>query len=103
MTIGLVGRKSGMTRVFTDDGVSIPVTVIEVEPNRVTRVKADDADGYRAIQVTAGARKASRISKAEAGHFAKAGVEAGRGLWEFRLEEGDEDTGVGVGMTVAAF
>ncbi|WP_027874863.1 50S ribosomal protein L3 [Spongiibacter marinus] len=103
MTIGLVGRKSGMTRVFTDDGVSIPVTVIEVEPNRVTRVKADDADGYRAIQVTAGARKASRISKAEAGHFAKAGVEAGRGLWEFRLEEGDDAPEVGAELTVAAF
>ncbi len=103
MTIGLVGRKSGMTRVFTEDGVSIPVTVIEVEPNRVTRVKADDADGYRAIQVTAGARKASRISKAEAGHFAKAGVEAGRGLWEFRLEEGEEAPEVGVELTVAAF
>ena len=103
MTIGLVGRKSGMTRVFTDDGVSIPVTVIEVDPNRVTRVKADDADGYRAIQVTAGARKASRISKAEAGHFAKAGVEAGRGLWEFRLEEGDEAPEVGAELTVAAF
>ena len=103
MTIGLVGRKSGMTRVFTDDGVSIPVTVIEVEPNRVTRVKADDADGYRAIQVTAGARKASRISKAEAGHFAKAGVEAGRGLWEFRLEEGVDAPEVGAELTVAAF
>ncbi|WP_372864331.1 50S ribosomal protein L3 [Spongiibacter sp.] len=103
MTIGLVGRKSGMTRVFTEDGVSIPVTVIEVEPNRVTRVKADDADGYRAIQVTAGARKASRISKAEAGHFAKAGVEAGRGLWEFRLDEGEEAPEVGVELTVAAF
>lgn len=103
MTIGLVGRKSGMTRVFTDDGVSIPVTVIEVEPNRVTRVKADDADGYRAIQVTAGARKASRISKAEAGHFAKAGVEAGRGLWEFRLEEGEDAPEIGAELTVAAF
>lgn len=103
MTIGLVGRKSGMTRVFTDDGVSIPVTVIEVEPNRVTRVKADDADGYRAIQVTTGARKASRISKAEAGHFSKVGVEAGRGLWEFRLEEGDDAPEVGAELTVAAF
>jgi large subunit ribosomal protein L3 len=103
MTIGLVGRKSGMTRVFTDDGVSIPVTVIEVDPNRVTRVKADDVDGYRAIQVTTGARKASRISKAEAGHFAKAGVEAGRGLWEFRLEQGEESPEVGAELTVAAF
>jgi large subunit ribosomal protein L3 len=103
MTIGLVGRKSGMTRVFTEDGISIPVTVIEVDPNRVTRVKADDVDGYRAIQVTTGARKASRISKAEAGHFAKAGVEAGRGLWEFRLEQGEESPEVGAELTVAAF
>ncbi|MBB5188816.1 MULTISPECIES: 50S ribosomal protein L3 [Zhongshania] len=103
MTIGLVGRKSGMTRVFTEDGISIPVTVIEVDPNRVTRVKADDVDGYRAIQITTGARKASRIPKAEAGHFAKAGVEAGRGLWEFRLEQGEEAPEVGVELTVAAF
>jgi len=103
MTIGLVGRKSGMTRVFTEDGISIPVTVIEVDPNRVTRVKAGDVDGYRAIQVTTGARKASRISKAEAGHFAKAGVEAGRGLWEFRLEQGEESPEVGAELTVAAF
>lgn len=103
MAIGLVGRKTGMTRVFTDDGISIPVTVIEVDPNRVTRVKADDVDGYRAIQVTTGARKASRISKAEAGHFAKAGVEAGRGLWEFRLEQGEESPEVGAELTVAAF
>ncbi len=103
MTIGLVGRKSGMTRVFTEDGVSIPVTVIEVDPNRVTRVKADDADGYCAIQVTAGARKASRISKAEAGHYAKVGVEAGRGLWEFRLADGEEAPEVGAELTVSAF
>ena len=103
MTIGLVGRKSGMTRVFTEDGISIPVTVIEVDPNRVTRVKADDVDGYRAIQITTGARKASRIPKAEAGHFAKAGVEAGRGLWECRLEQGEEAPEVGVELTVTAF
>ena len=103
MTIGLVGRKSGMTRVFTEDGISIPVTVIEVDPNRVTRVKADDVDGYRAIQITTGARKASRIPKAEAGHFAKAGVEAGRGLWEFRLEQGEDAPEVGAELTVAAF
>ena len=80
MAIGLVGRKSGMTRVFTEDGVSIPVTVVEVSPNRVTQIKELDGDGYRAIQVTAGSRKASRVSKARAGHFAKAGVEAGTGL-----------------------
>lgn len=90
MAIGLIGRKAGMTRIFTDEGVSIPVTVIEVESNRITQVRTEEVDGYRAIQVTVGARKASRVSKAAAGHFAKAGVEAGRGLWEFRLnaEEG---------------
>ncbi len=103
MTIGLVGRKSGMTRVFTEDGASIPVTVIEVEPNRVTQVKDSDSDGYRAIQVTAGSRRANRISKSEAGHFAKAGVEAGRGLWEFRLEADEETPEVGTEFTVEAF
>ena len=103
MTIGLVGRKSGMTRVFTEDGISIPVTVIEVDPNRVTRVKTGESDGYSAIQVTAGARKASRTPKTEAGLFAKAGVEAGRGLWEFRLEEGDTAPEVGAALTVSTF
>lgn len=88
--IGLVGKKVGMTRVFTEDGVSIPVTVIEIEANRVTQVKGIDSDGYRAVQVTTGSKKANRVTKPEAGHFAKAGVEAGRGLWEFRLEEGQE-------------
>ncbi|MCW8348745.1 MULTISPECIES: 50S ribosomal protein L3 [Vibrio] len=88
--IGLVGRKVGMTRVFTEEGVSIPVTVVEVEANRVTQVKSLETDGYAAIQITAGEKKASRVSKPEAGHFAKAGVEAGRGLWEFRLENGEE-------------
>ena len=85
MTIGVIGRKCGMTRVFTEDGVSLPVTVIEVEPNRVSQLKAVEVDGYNAVQVTIGTRRASRVSKAMAGHFAKAGVEAGRGLWEFRL------------------
>ena len=103
MAIGLVGRKSGMTRVFTEDGVSVPVTVIEVEPNRVTLVKEKEKDGYRAVQVTAGSRRANRISKSEAGHFAKAGVEAGRGLWEFRLEGEDEAPDVGALLTVEAF
>jgi large subunit ribosomal protein L3 len=103
MAIGLVGRKSGMTRVFTDAGVSIPVTVIEVDPNRVTCVKTGDSDGYRAIQVTTGTRKASRTPKAEAGNFAKAGVEAGRGLWEFRLDENAEAPAVGAELTVAVF
>ena len=85
MTIGVVGRKVGMTRVFTDDGASLPVTVIEVEPNRITQLKTLETDGYRAVQVTTGKRRANRVTKPMAGHFAKAGVEAGRGLWEFRL------------------
>ena len=91
MTIGLVGRKVGMTRVFTEEGASIPVTVIEVEPNRVTQLKTEETDGYRAVQVTTGTRRASRVTKPMAGHFAKAGVEAGRGTWEFRLAQGEGD------------
>jgi len=87
--LGLVGRKAGMTRVFTDAGESIPVTVLVCEPNRVTQVKTVETDGYRAIQVTAGAVKASRINKAEAGHFKKAGVEAGSMLVEFRLQDNE--------------
>ena len=102
MTIGLVGRKSGMTRVFSEDGASIPVTVVEITPNRVTQIKDVDSDGYRAIQVTAGSRKAAKVSKANAGHFAKAGVEAGRGLWEFRIGA-DDDVTVGAELTVEAF
>ncbi len=90
MAIGLVGKKAGMTRIFNEDGVSIPVTVVEVQPNRITQVKNTETDGYDAIQVTTGTRKASRVSKAMAGHYAKAGVEAGCGLWEFRLD-GSED------------
>lgn len=89
MTMGLVGRKCGMTRIFTEDGISVPVTVIEAEPNRVTQVKSVERDGYRALQVTAGSRKASRVSKPEAGHFAAARVEAGDVLTEFRLDDGD--------------
>ena len=103
MTIGLVGRKSGMTRIFAEDGASIPVTVLEISPNRVTRVKDRDSDGYRAIQVTAGTRKASRVNKAEAGHFARAGVAAGRGLWEFRIDADDDSIEVGTQLTVARF
>ena len=103
MAIGLVGRKSGMTRVFTEDGESIPVTVVEISPNRVTQIKELDRDGYRAIQVTAGSRKASRVNKSLAGHFAKAGVEAGTGLWEFRLEQSDEAPEVGSELTVERF
>lgn len=90
--IGLVGKKLGMTRIFTEDGVSIPVTVIEIEANRVTQVKSLENERYRAVQVTTGAKKANRVTKPEAGHFAKSGIEAGRGLWEFRLPEDQEFT-----------
>ncbi len=89
MTIGVVGRKIGMTRIFTDEGASLPVTVIQVEANRVTQLKTVETDGYHAVQVTTGSKKASRVNKPKAGHFAKAGVEAGRGLWEFRLDAGE--------------
>jgi len=89
MALGLIGRKCGMTRVFQEDGESVPVTVVEVLPNRVTRVKTSDSDGYDAVQVTTGDRHRNRIGKAEAGGYAKAGVDAGRGLWEFRIAEGD--------------
>lgn len=89
MSIGLVGRKCGMTRVFTDAGESIPVTLIEASPNRVTQVKTKETDGYTAIQVTAGKKRASLIDKPTAGHYAKAQVEAGRGLWEFRVTDTD--------------
>jgi len=102
MSVGLIGRKAGMTRIFTDEGVSVPVTVIEVEPNRVTSVKTVETDGYAAVQVTTGGKKANRLSKPEAGHFAKAGVEAGRGLWEFRVN-GDEGINVGDALTVERF
>jgi large subunit ribosomal protein L3 len=104
MSIGLIGRKVGMTRIFTEDGVSIPVTVIEATPNRVTQLRTEETDGYRALQVTAGDKKANRVNKASAGHFAKAGVEAGRGLWEFRLNENEGgDIEVGSEITVEIF
>jgi large subunit ribosomal protein L3 len=99
MAIGLIGRKVGMTRIFTEDGVSIPVTVIEATPNRVTQLLTDDTNGYKALQVTAGEKKANRVNKASAGHFAKAGVEAGRGLWEFRLDD-NEGEGIEVGSEI---
>ncbi|CDL87607.1 50S ribosomal protein L3 [Xenorhabdus cabanillasii] len=101
--IGLVGKKVGMTRIFTEDGVSIPVTVIEIEDNRVTQVKNNETDGYRAIQVTTGSKKANRVNKPEAGHFAKAGVEAGRILREFRLSENDAEYTVGQSISVEIF
>jgi large subunit ribosomal protein L3 len=100
--VGVVGRKSGMSRVFTDDGESIPVTVIEVEPNTITQVKTLENDGYAAIQVTTGHRKASRVVKPLAGHFAKAGTEAGRGLWEFRTQ-GDLGLNAGASIGVDQF
>lgn len=93
MTIGVIGRKCGMTRVFTEEGISIPVTVIEVEPNRISQVKTEAVDGYAALQVTVGERRASRVTKAQAGHFAKAGVAAGRKLVEFRTEAGEHKAG----------
>ena len=89
MSLGLVGRKVGMTRVFTDDGDSIPVTVVDVSNNRVTQIKNDETDGYCAVQVTFGRRRPTRVNKAAAGHLAKAGVEAGRILREFRVGPGD--------------
>ena len=101
MTIGIVGRKRGMTRIFTEAGEGIPVTVIEVKPNRVTQVRSLETDGYRALQVTTGSRKANHVSKPLAGHYAKAEAEAGEGLWEFRLDEG-EGADVEVGAEIKA-
>ncbi len=97
MTIGLIGRKRGMTRVFTEQGDSVPVTVVEVSPNRITQVKTVETDGYRALQVTLGTKRTSLLSKPQVGHFSKAEVEAGEGLWELRLnddEGADLETGV---------
>lgn len=102
MAVGLVGRKCGMSRVFTEDGISVPVTVVEVLPNRITQVKTPETDGYRAIQVTTGLRKRSRVLKPEAGHFAKAGVEPGRGLWEFRVDDQDKLNDAKVGSELKA-
>jgi large subunit ribosomal protein L3 len=89
MSIGLVGKKCGMTRIFTEAGESIPVTLIEATPNRITQVKTLEIDGYSAVQVTAGTKRAALVNKPKAGHFAKAKVEAGRGLWEFRVDAKD--------------
>lgn len=103
MTIGLVGRKVGMTRVFTEDG-SVPVTVIEVQANRITQIKKPESDGYTAIQVTYGVQKPQRLNKPLTGHYAKAGVEAGRGLMEFRLEdEAIADFAIGAELKVDLF
>jgi len=104
MSIGLIGRKCGMTRVFCEDGTSVPVTVLQIDSNRVSQVKSLEIDGYRSIQVTAGDKKASRVNKAMAGHYAAANLTAGRGLWEFRLEEGEgEDLSTGALLTIDIF
>jgi large subunit ribosomal protein L3 len=86
-SLGIVGRKAGMSRVFTDDGQSVPVTLIEATPNRITQVKTTGTDGYSAVQVTVGSKRAMLVNKPETGHLAKAKVEAGRGLWEFRVAD----------------
>lgn len=104
MKIGLIGRKRGMTRLFTEEGDSIPVTVIEVSPNRVTRVKTEASDGYPAVQVTTGSRRANLLNRPEAGHFAAVGVEAGEGLWELRVTpEVAGELESGTEMTVTMF
>lgn len=104
MTIAIVGRKVGMTRIFTDAGAAIPVTVIECTPNRVSQVKTVENDGYRAVQVAVGEVKASHVTKAQAGHFKKAGVAAGRSVWEIRLDDNEgEDLQLGSEIKVERF
>ena len=100
MSIGLVGRKCGMTRIFCEDGTSVPVTVLQIDSNRVIQVKNIENDGYRAIQVAAGDVKSSKVSKAMAGHYAAANVTAGRGLWEFRLKD-DEGVELSAGSELS--
>ena len=101
MAIGLVGKKCGMTRIFTEAGVSIPVTVVEVTANRISQIKTQDTAGYQAIQVTTVERRDSRVNAAQKGHFAKAGVAAGRGTWEFRVEDSELE-GREAGSEIAA-
>lgn len=104
MSIGLIGRKCGMSRVFCEDGSSVPVTVLQIDSNKITQVKSIEKDGYRAIQVTAGDKKSSKVNKAMAGHYAAANVTAGRGLWEFRIEEGEgEGLSAGSELTTEVF
>ncbi|MCW8923941.1 MAG: 50S ribosomal protein L3 [Gammaproteobacteria bacterium] len=104
MAIGIVGRKVGMTRIFTEDGASTPVSVVEVLPNLVTQIKTLEKDGYESVQVTTGARRANRVTKAMAGHYAKAGIPAGRGLWEFRANaEEIGDLAVGGQLSLEMF
>jgi large subunit ribosomal protein L3 len=104
MSIGLIGRKCGMTRVFSEDGSSTPVTVLQIDSNRVTQVKSLDNDGYRAIQIAVGDKKSSKVNKAMAGHYAAANVTAGRGLWEFRLADGEgENLSAGSELPLSTF
>ena len=104
MSIGLIGRKCGMTRIFADDGTSVPVTVLQIDSNRVAQVKSLEVDGYRSIQIAVGEKKSSRVNKAMAGHYAAANITAGRGLWEFRLNEGEgEDLTAGSELSLDVF
>ncbi|SFD13329.1 large subunit ribosomal protein L3 [Thiohalospira halophila DSM 15071] len=100
MAIGVVGRKVGMSRVFTENGEAVPVTVIEVEPNRITQIKSAATDGYEAVQVTVGERRPSRVTSPMAGHFAKAGVEAGRNVQEFRIQDPSAEEGLEAGNEI---
>src|SRR5699024_850355 len=100
MAIGLVGRKSGMTRVFVESGESVPVTVIEVTPNRISQIKTVEIDGYNGVQVTTGEGRATRVTRPMAGHFATANVEAGRGVWEFRAEAGELTLGAEISVSI---
>lgn len=104
MSIGVIGRKAGMTRIFGDDGASMAVTVIEVQPNRIAQVRSHEGDGYRALQVTTGKRRAARVTKPMAGHYAKAGIEPGEVLRELRLDDGEgDDLAAGDELTVEVF
>ncbi len=104
MSIGLIGRKSGMTRVFCEDGTTVPVTVLQIDENKVVQVKNLENDGYRAVQVAAGDKKSSKVNKAMAGHYAAANVTAGRGLWEFRLNDGEgEELAAGSELSLSIF
>ncbi len=104
MALGLIGRKCGMTRVFCEDGTSVPISVIQIDSNRVSQVKGLESDGYRAVQIAVGDKKSSKINKAMAGHYAAANMTAGRGLWEFRLNGSEgEDLAIGSELTVELF
>src|ERR1043165_4716943 len=104
MTMGLIGRKCGMTQIYAENGTAIPVTLIEILPNRIVQIKTKERDGYESVQVTTDKKSSSRLNKAEAGHFAKANVEPGKGLWEFQLNDDDteflKDLSLGKEITV---